>query len=77
MANRISKEEQLKKFDRRKDELDPRHLFSLTHTQLLVEALKGEFSLDYMAGRQLANRGLDKEGKWVGFDKAKEIHGIQ
>lgn len=27
-----------------------------------------------IAGSQLANRGLDKQGKWVGFDAAKRIH---
>jgi hypothetical protein len=72
-----SKEQELKKFDGREDDLDPRYIFSMTSTQLLVEALKGEFDLRYLTSRQLANRGLDMEGKWVGFDKAKEIHKIQ
>ncbi len=76
MARKNSKEEKLKKFDGRTDELDPRYIFNLTFTQLLVEALSGEFDLKYLASRQLANRGLDKEGKWIGFDRAKEVHGI-
>ena len=77
MTSNYSKEKQLKQFDGRADELDPRYIFNLTHTQLLVEALNGAFDLDYLAARQLANRGLDKKGVWVGFDKAKEIHGIK
>ncbi len=72
-----SSEQDLKKFDGREDSLDPRYIFNMTHTQLLVEALKGEFDLRYLASRQLANRGLDREGNWVGFDKAKEIHKIK
>jgi hypothetical protein len=65
------------RFDGRQDELDPRYLFSLTHSQLLVEALKGEFDIRYMVRRELANRGLDNEGKWIGFDKAKKLHEIE
>jgi hypothetical protein len=72
-----STEQDLKKFDGREDGFDPRYIFNLTYTQLLVEALKGEFEFRYLAGRQLANRGLDLEGNWVGFDKAKEIHKIK
>ncbi|MGP8215460.1 MAG: hypothetical protein ACLQQ4_07850 [Bacteroidia bacterium] len=72
-----SKEQELQKFDGRDDGLDPRYIFSLTATKLLSEALKGEFDLRYLAGRELANRGLDKNGTWVGFPKAKEIHGIR
>ena len=77
MARKNSKEKQLKQFDGRQDELNPIYIFNLTHTQLLVDALNGTFDIKYLAGRQLANRGLDKEGKWVGFDRAKEVHGIQ
>ena len=67
----------LKKFDGRQDDLDPRYLFNGTHTQLLTEALKGEFDIKYLIRRELANRGLDKEGKWIGFDKAKKLHKIE
>lgn len=70
-------EEYLKKFDDRKDELDPRYLFSVIATQLLCEALSGEFNVSYLMRRELANRGLDKNGTWVGFGKAKKIHRIR
>ena len=31
-------------------------------------------SLIQVARKELANRGLDKQGQWVGFDKANQIH---
>lgn len=77
MTKKTSKEQGLKKFDGRNDELDPRYIFNMTATQLLTEALKGEFDITYLIKRQLANRGLDREGKWIGFDKAKELHQIK
>ena len=72
-----NQEQELKKFDGREDELDPRYIFNMTATQLLTEALKGEFDITYLIRKQLAGRGLDNEGKWIGFDKAKELHKIK
>jgi len=77
MTTKKNPKQDLKKFDGRQDELDPRYIFSLTYTQLLVEALNGEFDIEYMIRKELANRGLDKEGKWIGFDKAKELHQVE
>jgi hypothetical protein len=58
------------------DELNPRFIFSLTHTDLLVKAINGKIDLTQLAMIELANRGLDKNGQWVGFAEAKKIHGI-
>jgi hypothetical protein len=58
-------------------DLNPRHIFSTTATQLLCEALRGNYDIIYLIRKELANRGVDKEGKWVGFDKAGKIHGIR
>ena len=66
-----------KKFAKRSDDLNPKYIFSLTGTQLLVEALKNEFSIEYYIRKELANRGLDRNGEWVGFPIAKEIHQIE
>ena len=70
---RIATEKDLEKFKGREDELNPFFMFSTTATQLLCEALKGEFDLDYLARRELANRGLSKEGIWVGFANARKL----
>jgi hypothetical protein len=63
-------------YAKRKDEENPGFVFSLTNTKVLIEALQGEFDLVYLVRRELANRGLDSKGKWVGFDEAKKIHRV-
>lgn len=60
----------------RKDDDNPSFIFSLTSNQLLSEAIKGDFDLVYLVRRELANRGLDSNGRWVGFNEAKRIHRI-
>lgn len=60
----------------RKDDENPSFIFSLTSNQLLSEAIKGDFDLVYLVRRELANRGLDSNGRWVGFNEAKKIHRI-
>lgn len=64
-------------FETRPDDLNPRYIFSLTATALLVEALRGDFDLKLLIRRELANRGQDDKGNWVGFDKAAQIHKIK
>jgi hypothetical protein len=77
MTKKISKELGLKRFDGRSDELDPRYIFNMTATQLLTEALKGEVDIEYMVRRELANRGVNLDGVWIGFSQAKELHQIK
>lgn len=55
------------------DELNPKYLFSLTWNDLLVKIVSGEVDPVQLAREQLANRGLDQSGKWVGFDKVAKI----
>ena len=52
-------------------------ILQLATTRLLSEVAKGNIDLNSMAKRELANRGLDQNGAWVGFPKAAEIHGIK
>lgn len=65
------------KFSTRPDALNPLYIFQSTATQLLVEVLKQEFDIEYCVRKELANRGLDRDGKWIGFPKAKKIHRIE
>ena len=58
------------------DEENPAYLYSTVWTSLLVKIARGEVDANYMAKVELANRGLDDHGVWVGFAKAKRIHGI-
>lgn len=58
------------------DEENPAFLFSCTWTSLLTQIAKGDIDANYIAKVELANRGLDLNGQWVGFAKAKRLHGI-
>lgn len=66
-----------KDYENRADDINPRFIFSTTSTALLVEALRGDFELKQLVRRELANRGLNAKGNWVGFDKAAQIHKIR
>ena len=53
-----------------KDYIDPdKNYLSLFDTDILVEVVNGRIDLNAAAMRELKNRGLDKNGKWVGFEK--------
>lgn len=41
--------------------------------KVLVAVCKEELDLNLLAREELANRGLDKDGVWVGFDKARQL----
>ena len=58
------------------DELNPKFIFTGTNTELLVKVLKGEIDLIRLVKEQLAQRGVDENGFWVGFAKAKRIHNV-
>lgn len=45
-------------------------------TKVLAAVARGELDLNLIAHEELAARGLDKNGAWVGFDKAAKIHNI-
>lgn len=64
-------------FTNRPDDLNPKFIFSTTATALLVEALKGVFDLKQLIRQELANRGVDDNCDWVGFEKAKVIHKVK
>lgn len=44
--------------------------------EVLAAVARGEIDLNRIAREELANRGLCLRGEWVGFDKARQIHGI-
>lgn len=41
---------------------------------VLAAVARGELDLNRLAREELAARGLDQQGVWVGFDRAAEIH---
>ncbi len=54
------------------DDLNPAFLFSGIFTELLSKIAKGEIDANQIARQELANRGLNTDGKWVGFVEAKK-----
>ena len=43
---------------------------------VLAAVARGEIDLNRIAKEELVNRGLDVNGAWVGFAKAKELHQV-
>lgn len=51
------------------DFIDPdKNVITLFDTFYLVEAVNGRLDLNLIALSELKNRGLDKQGKWIGFN---------
>jgi hypothetical protein len=48
---------------------NPRFLFADIPTKLLLHCANGRLDLQAIAKQQLANRGLDENGTWVGFNR--------
>lgn len=56
---------------------NPSGHFQMVHGDILSAAAKGHLDLQKQAKHELANRGQDETGKWIGFDAAKKHHGIK
>lgn len=53
------------------DEKNPTYLFSITDVELLVMIANEQIDPVALAKKELANRGLDIDGNWVGFNRTK------
>lgn len=61
-----------------KKRLDPDdNVLSLFKTEILIQLIKGEYDLNYLCRVELAIRGFNLEGKWVGFNKSKQILNVE
>ncbi len=56
--------------------VDELGFIQLALNKVLVAVVKGELDLNDLARKELSSRGLDKQGQWVGFDKANQIHNV-
>jgi hypothetical protein len=59
-----------------RDEFSPTFLYSMTSAALVLAIAAGLIDPVALARRELANRGLDADGEWCGFDRAAQIHGV-
>lgn len=46
----------------------------LATSRVLAAVARGELDLNQLAREELASRGQDLNGIWVGFDRAAELH---
>ncbi len=46
-------------------------------SKVLAAAARGELDLNRLAREEMASRGLDPDGNWVGFERAAELHRVQ
>jgi len=53
--------------------IDELGFMQLAAARILAAVAPRELDLNAVARRELANRGLDHDGKWVGFAKAVQI----
>lgn len=58
------------------DDENPAFLYSNTWTCILVKIASGEIDANYLARVELAKRGLDINGTWVGFKAAAKSNNI-
>ena len=56
--------------------VDELGFFQTALTKVLAAAARGEIDLNRLAREELAARGLDNQGIWVGFPRAKQIHNV-
>jgi hypothetical protein len=52
------------------DELNPDFLFNLINTEILIRIARGEVDANALAIKQLIDRGIGKNGNWIGFPQA-------
>lgn len=43
-------------------------------TRFLLAIINGQIDIAHVAKRELVNRGLDRNGRWVGFARAGDMH---
>ena len=53
--------------------IDELGFIQLADARILAAVARGELDLNAVARRELASRGLDRHGKWVGFANAAQI----
>ncbi len=65
------------KFSERFKMDDVEGVIQLFKNDVLAAVINGEIDLNEVTRLEMAGRGLDKNGTWVGFRNAAEIHGVE
>ena len=56
--------------------IDELGFMQIALTKVLAAAARGELDLNQLAREEMASRGLDHDGNWVGFEHAAELHRV-
>ena len=56
--------------------IDELGFIQIALTKVLAAAARGEIDLNRLAREELASRGQDEYGNWVGFERAAQIHHV-
>ena len=56
--------------------VDETGFIQIALTKVLAAVARGELDLNRLAKEELAARGLNDQGNWIGFDAAKKHHNI-
>ena len=56
--------------------IDEVGFIQIADTKVLAAVARGEIDLNRIAREELASRGLGLHGEWIGFQKARTIHGL-
>ena len=59
---------------KRKFTVDELGFIQIAVTKVLSAAARGELDLNRLAREELASRGMNMTGQWVGFERAAKIH---
>lgn len=60
-----------------KDKKNPEFAFQTMDTELLLKFASGEVDAMKMIKKEIANRGLNKDGEYVGFRQAEKVWRIK
>ncbi len=63
----------MNKNDELPDDLNPNFIFEMTGHSLLMDIVNGKVDLMQLARNQMANRGLGRNGEWIGFAAAAKL----
>ena len=56
--------------------VDETGFIQIALTKVLAAVARGELDLNRLAKEELAARGLNDQGNWIGFDAAKKHHNV-
>ena len=56
--------------------VDETGFIQIAAIKVLAAVARGELDLNRLAKQELAARGLNDQGNWIGFDAAKKHHNI-